>query len=100
MISIIFYILTIPCLISLYLEATPMKALRDRMSILYPTMEMHPIRYRIIEMLNCALCIGFLFTLTFFIIYIGMPIIESILISSLVSILSELLNRILNTWRI
>jgi hypothetical protein len=82
------------CITVLSVNATPILLLRDKLGLLEMD-EKYPMwRNRIIELLSCPMCLGFWIGFLFYIFSTHL-ILDSIFLGAIISILSEILNKIL-----
>lgn len=79
-------ILGLMCLSCLVVNATPILYLRDKIGLLEMKDSNHFLKNRLIELLSCAMCVGF---------WIGIGVTGNILTASIIAIGSEIINKIL-----
>lgn len=87
----IFDMLMLGCLTTLLVNATPIMLLRDKLGLLEMNEDYSSFRNRFIELLSCAMCLGFWVGFVFFVQ--NEDLIRSVLLGSGVSILSEYINK-------
>ena len=90
--NMIFNIILLSCLTTLLVNATPIMMIRDKLGLLEMDDSYSEFRNRIIELLSCAMCLGFWVGFIYFIIS-GQNTMSVILLSSGVSVLSEYINK-------
>ena len=78
------------CLTTLLINATPILIFRDKLDLL----DMKDSKNRFIELLSCCMCLGF-WVGFIYMISTGNTLIISLLYGSIISIGSELLNKLL-----
>jgi len=81
------------CFTVLMVNATPVMILREKLRLLNIKKDNSFIRNKVIELLSCAMCLGFWIGFLFFIF--SNTFIFSILLASIISIFSELLQKLI-----
>lgn len=89
----IFKLLGLMCLTVLSVNATPVLWVRHKLGLLDMNDNNSKFKNRIIELLSCPMCLGFWIGFLFFVPTYSLMI--SLLLASIVSIFSELLNKLL-----
>lgn len=89
----ILILLGLMCLTVLSVNATPILYVRHKLGLLDMNDNNSKLKNRLIELLSCAMCIGFWVGFIFCLIFY--PIITSILFAGIVAIGSELINKLL-----
>jgi len=85
-------IIGLSCLTVLLVNATPILMLRDKVGLLDMKESYSMFRNRIIELLSCPMCLGFWIGFLYFITTQN-NFFQSILLGSIISILSEIINK-------
>lgn len=87
----IFIILGLCCLTNLLIVASPIAAIKDKFGLLNKEDSYSIYRNLAIELLNCALCLGFWVGVIYFCFYSKTE--NGILYAAIVSVMSEFINR-------
>lgn len=91
--NIILKLLGLICLTTLSVNATPVLWIRHKLGLYQIDDNNNTIKNKIIELLSCPMCIGF--WIGFIFLITSYSLLNTILLSSIVSIFSELLNKLL-----
>lgn len=92
--TIILTIIGLSCFTNIFIEATPMRILKEKTNLSEKKSTNTTIHNLIIELLDCALCLGFWVGVLYF--SACTSLIETIIYASIVSVLAEFINRKLN----
>ena len=83
------------CLTLILIYATPVNILKNKLGLLYMD-DAYPMwKNRLIELINCPMCLGFWVSIITYVIMGQLNILMLILNSSTVGILAELVNKII-----